>query len=184
MSDLKLVGLCGSLRKASTNLMLLKEAGRIFDAARFDIGDIDFPLFNEDVQNESGIPASVQALSDRIAAADAVILATPEYNKGTSGAMKNALDWISRTSSAPWRHKPVAVISASAGMQGGARGHSMLRTLLLPFHPRLVAMPEVMVGQAAKQFDENGTLTNEMGLKLLTELMDELRTEAVRMRRS
>lgn len=184
MPDLKLVGLCGSLRKASTNLMLLKEAGRIFDPASFVIGDIDFPVFNEDIQNGSGIPAKVQAVADQIAAADAVILCTPEYNKGTSGAMKNALDWISRTEGNCWKDKPVAVMSASAGVQGGARGHSMLRTLVLPFSPRLVPGPEVMVGQSSKQFDEGGTLINEMGVKLVTELMENLKREALRMRQS
>ncbi len=182
MSELKLVGLCGSLRKASTNRMLLNEAARIFDPARFEEADIDFPLYNEDIEKGPGIPASVQAVSDMIASADAVILATPEYNKGTSGAMKNALDWISRTEGNPWRDKPVAVISASSGAQGGARGHSMLRTLLLPFRPRLVPGPEVMVGQSSKQFDEDGKMTNEMGVKLVTELMDELHKEVLRMR--
>ncbi|WP_146590462.1 NADPH-dependent FMN reductase [Puniceibacterium confluentis] len=182
MSELNLVGLCGSLRKASTNRMLLNEAARLFDAAAFTEADLNLPLFSQDIENGPGIPPEVQALSDLIGSADAVILATPEYNKGTSGVMKNALDWISRTKNAPWRDKPIAVISASSGMQGGARAHSMLRTLMLPFRPRLVPGPEVMLGQSGQQFDGEGRLTSEMGLKLLTELMDELRREALRMR--
>ncbi len=179
MSDLKLVGLCGSLRRESTNLMLLKEAGRVFGASDFVIGDIDFPLYNEDVENGDGIPEKVQTLSEQIAAADAVILSTPEYNKGTSGAMKNALDWISRTKPNPWKDKPVAVMSASPGAQGAARAHSMLRTMLLPFFPRLIPGPEVMVGQVKSQFDDNGVLVNERGAELLAGLMDEVRHAAL-----
>lgn len=180
MSDLKLVGLCGSLRKGSTNRMLMREAARIFAPASFVEGDIDLPLYNGDIEEASGVPTAVQALSDLIGSADAVIVLTPEYNKGISGALKNALDWVSRTKNAPWKGKPVAVLSAAGGMQGGARAHSMARTLLLPFNPRLIAGPEVMVGQSAQQFDENGTLTNEVGVKLVTELMDNLRAEALR----
>ena len=178
MSDLKLVGLCGSLRKESTNRLLMQEAARRFAPASFIEGNLRLPLFDQDIQNDQGIPDAVQELSDQISAADAVVLATPEYNKGVSGAMKNALDWISRTKNAPWKDKPIAVISASSGMQGGARAHSMLRTLMLPFNPRLVPGPEVMLGQAASQFDENGHLTSETGIKLLSELMDKLRAEA------
>ena len=106
MSDLKLVGLCGSLRRESTNLMLLKEAGRVFGASDFVIGDIDFPLYNEDVENGDGIPEKVQTLSEQIAAADAVILSTPEYNKGLSGVLNTPLDWSSRPEGNPWRDKP------------------------------------------------------------------------------
>ncbi|MGY9049718.1 hypothetical protein P775_01850 [Puniceibacterium antarcticum] len=182
MSDMKLVGLCGSLRKASTNRMLMNEAARIFGPASFAEGDLNLPIFNEDIQNGPGIPAEVQALSALIGGADAVILATPEYNKGTSGAMKNALDWISRTKNAPWKDKPVAVVSASSGAQGGARAHSMLRTMMLPFSPILIPGPEVMLGQSGQQFDEEGRLTSEMGVKLLGELMGKLRAEALRMR--
>ncbi|MFZ5963136.1 NADPH-dependent FMN reductase [Thalassococcus sp. BH17M4-6] len=181
MAEFKLVGLCGSLRKASTNLMLLHEVARIFDPESFVVGDIDFPLYNEDIENGPGIPDKVQRLADQIADADAVILSTPEYNKGTSGVMKNALDWISRTEGNCWKDKPVAVVSASPGAQGAARAHSMLRTLLLPFRPRLVAAPEVMAGQIKSQLDENGTLTNDMAIKLVTELTDELRREVRRM---
>ena len=87
MSDLKLVGLCGSLRRESTNLMLLKEAGRVFGASDFVIGDIDFPLYNEDVENGDGIPEKVQTLSEQIAAADAVILYARNFVPSWAGAI-------------------------------------------------------------------------------------------------
>ncbi|SNR38488.1 NADPH-dependent FMN reductase [Puniceibacterium sediminis] len=182
MPDLKLVGLCGSMRKASTNRMLLNEAARLFGPASYTEGDLNLPLYNGDIENGPGIPAEVQALSDLIGGADAVILTTPEYNKGVSGVLKNALDWISRTKNAPWKDKPIAVISAAAGTQGGARANSMLRTLMLPFNPLLIPGPEVMLGQSAQQFDAQGRLTSEMGVKLLTELTGKLRAEALRMR--
>ena len=92
MTDLTLVGICGSLRTKSTNRLLMHEAARRFAPATFIDGDIRFPLFDQDIQDNDGIPAEVQLLSDQIKAADAVIVITPEYNKGISGALKNALD--------------------------------------------------------------------------------------------
>ncbi|MFZ7090853.1 NADPH-dependent FMN reductase [Primorskyibacter sp. 2E233] len=182
MSELKLVGISGSLRKASTNRLLLQEAARRFGEASFVEGNIRFPLFDQDLQEENGIPPEVQALADQIAEADAVIVASPEYNKGITGALKNALDWISRTEGNPWRDKPVAIVSAAAGRAGGERSQNMARLVLSPFRPRLLTGPEVTVAQTAQQWDDQGRLTNELGIKLLDELMGELRREALRMR--
>ncbi|MEP5088135.1 MAG: NADPH-dependent FMN reductase, partial [Paracoccaceae bacterium] len=92
-----LLGLSGSLRKQSTNRLLLREAARLFGDAEYIEGDLDFPLYNGDNEAAEGVPASVQILADQIAAADAVVISTPEYNKGLSGVLKNALDWVSRT---------------------------------------------------------------------------------------
>jgi chromate reductase len=92
MSTTKLLGLSGSLRRGSYNTMLLHEAAHVFGDADLSIADIDLPLFNEDNEAANGIPASVQMLADQVAAADAVLISTSEYNKGISGALKNALD--------------------------------------------------------------------------------------------
>ncbi|WGW04398.1 NADPH-dependent FMN reductase [Tropicibacter oceani] len=182
MSGMTLLGISGSLRKASTNRLLLQEAARRFGEAKFIEADIRFPLFDEDLQDAEGIPEPVQRLADQIAKADAVIVASPEYNKGISGALKNALDWVSRTEGNPWRDKPVAVVSAAAGRAGGERSQNMARLALTPFRPRLLTGPEVMIAQTSQQWDDQGRLTNEFGIKLLDELMAELRAEAVRMR--
>lgn len=184
MSNLTLLGISGSLRSKSTNTLLMHEAARRFDPAQFIEGDIRFPLFDEDLQNDHGIPAAVQTLSDQIAAADAVIVVTPEYNKGISGALKNALDWISRTEGNPWMDKPVAVLSAAAGRAGGERAQNMARLCLTPFQPHLITGPEVMIAQTAQQWDEDGHLTNEFGIKLLDTLMAKLRREAGRAKTS
>lgn len=179
MADLKLVGLCGSLRKASTNRLLMLEAARRFGDAEFVEGDLRLPLYDGDLEAASGIPAEVQALADQIAAADAVIVATPEYNKGISGVLKNALDWVSRTKGAPWANKPVALMSAAAGRAGGERTQNMARLCLTPFRPLLITGPEVMVAATAQQWDDQGRLINELNAKALDELMQVLRRHAL-----
>ena len=91
----RLVGLCGALRAGSTNLKLLHEAARVSGADDVVFGDTDLPLYNGDVE-EAGMPEKVVRLVEQIRAADAVVISSPEYNRGISGVMKNALDWISR----------------------------------------------------------------------------------------
>ena len=177
MTDLTLTGLCGSLRAASTNRLLLAEAVRRFGTATYHQTNLRLPLYDGDLEKD-GIPPEVQALADQIAAADAVIVVTPEYNKGVSGVLKNALDWVSRVQGNPWRDKPVAILAAAAGRAGGERAQEMLRWCLNPFRPRMLPGPEVMIGQTGSQWDENGNLTNERGIALLDQLMADLRREA------
>ena len=172
-----LFGLSGSLRRAASNTTLLAEAARLYGASDFVIGDITLPLYNGDDEDAIGIPAAVQFLSDQIAAADGVIISTPEYNKGPSGALKNALDWISRTKGNPWRDKPVAIMSAAAGRAGGERAQIVLRGYLVPFQPRLITGPEVHVAASMDAFDDNGHLTGALYIKTLQALMDRLQGE-------
>ncbi len=179
MSDLNLLGLCGSLRSASTNRLLLKEAARRFGDAQFVEGDLRLPLYDGDLESNDGIPSKVQLLADQIAAADAIVVSTPEYNKGISGVLKNAFDWVSRTEGTPWKGTPVAIVSAAAGRAGGERAQNMARLCLTPFRPLLVPGPEVMVAATAKQWDEDGLLTNEINAKALDELMSILRKYAL-----
>ena len=171
----KLLGISGSLRKASTNTLLVQNAARIFEADEFTLGDIDFPLYNGDVEAAEGVPAKVQTLSDQIAAADAVIIATPEYNKAISGSLKNALDWVSRTKGGPWNGKPVAIMSAAAGRAGGERAQFSLRLAMMAFRPDILQGPEVLLANSSNEFDENGQLTGETYVKQLTELMAALK---------
>ncbi|SIS54164.1 chromate reductase [Roseivivax lentus] len=178
MSDLKLLTISGSLRKASTNRKLAAEAAHRFGPAEKTVADIAFPVYDGDIEEGQGIPAEVQRLSDQIAAADAVVISTPEYNKGISGALKNALDWVSRTEGNPWRDKPVALMSAAAGRAGGERSQNMARLCLNPFRPHLLPGPEVFIGNTSKHWDDNDRLTDEFAIKLLTELMEGLRAAA------
>lgn len=170
-----LLGISGSLRAASTNTMLMRHAARRFGADNFVEGNIRLPLYDGDSEAASGIPAEVQTLADQIAQADAIIIATPEYNKSISGSLKNALDWVSRAEGSPWADKPVAIMSAAAGRAGGERTQFALRLCLAPFRPRLLQGPEVLVAASASQFDDNGTLTNAINDKALGQLMDALR---------
>lgn len=102
MSDPILLSLSGSLRQSATNRKLLREAARLFDPGTHIEADLNLPLYDGDLEDGEGIPAAVQTLADQIAQAHAVIISTPEYNKGPSGVLKNALDWVSRTEGRPW----------------------------------------------------------------------------------
>lgn len=178
MGSLSLLGISGSLREDATNRKLVREAARLFDPEHYVEADLNFPLYDGDDEAADGVPAAVQALADQIAAADAVVISTPEYNKGPSGALKNALDWVSRTDGNPWSGKPVAVMSAAAGRAGGERAQMVLRGFMVPFRPLILQGPEVHLAASGQQFDENGHLTSEIYVKTLQELMNELRVLA------
>jgi chromate reductase len=178
--NLTLLGLSGSLRSEATNTRLMREAARLFGPARFVEADLRLPLYDGDHEDTHGVPAEVQVLADQIAAADAVIVSTPEYNKGPSGVIKNALDWVSRTKGGPWKAKPVAVMSAAAGRAGGERAQMILRGFLNPFQPHVIPGPEMHLADSSNQFDADGRLTGELYVKTLTALMENLRAAAAR----
>lgn len=175
MSAPKLLGISGSLRAEATNTKLLHEAARLFGECEFSLLDIRFPLYDGDDEAANGVPATVQSASDQIGAADAVIISTPEYNKGPSGVLKNGLDWISRAEGSPWNGKPVAVMSAAAGRAGGERAQMILRGFMVPFRPRILQGPEIHLANSSNQFDDEGHLTGEVYVKELTQLMASLR---------
>ncbi|MFM1862403.1 MAG: hypothetical protein RLZ26_925 [Pseudomonadota bacterium] len=169
-----ILGLCGSLRAASRNRALMAEAHRAFGPCAWSEGDLRLPLYDGDIEAQ-GIPEAVARLADAIAAADAVIVVTPEYNKALSGVLKNALDWVSRIKTPVWRDKPVAIMSATAGRSGGERAQSSLRDCLVPFRPHIVPGPEVLVADAANAFDAEGRLVQPRAEAALGELMTLLR---------
>jgi chromate reductase len=175
MTKPKLLGISGSLRTNATNTLLLREAARLFGAAEYTQADIRFPLFDADEQAAEGVPEAVVKVARQIEAADAVIISTPEYNKGPSGVIKNALDWISRVDFKPWNDKPVAVMSAAAGRAGGERAQMVLRGFMVPFRPRILQGPEIHLAGSGDQFDEAGRLKGEIYVRELTGLMQALR---------
>jgi chromate reductase, NAD(P)H dehydrogenase (quinone) len=175
LPDPTLLGICGALRAASTNRLLLTQAMHAFGPAQATVADLYLPLYDGDLEDTHGIPASVQTLADQIAAAHVIIIATPEYNKALPGVLKNALDWISRTKGAPFRDKPVAIISAAAGRAGGERAQFSLRLCLVPFRARVLPGPEVMVADAGNAFDTDGRLKDTKTQQILTNLMQDLR---------
>jgi chromate reductase len=171
---MKLLGISGALRAESFNTKLLAEAARIFAPDDYRLADLNLPLFNEDIVEN---PETVLKLHADIMAADAVIIATPEYNKNLTGVLKNALDWVSMVRPGAWVGKPVAIMSASTGVTGGVRAQYSLRHCMTPFNPRILQAPEVMIGNAAEAFDSNGQLSNARTIKLLTKQMQALRAE-------
>lgn len=175
MPDPILLGICGALRAASTNRLLLTQAMPAFGPAQATLADLRLPLYDGDLEDAHGIPASVLTLADQIAAAHAIIIATPEYNKALPGVLKNALDWISRTKGSPLRDKPVAIISAAAGRAGGERSQFSLRLCLVPFRATVLPGPEVMVADSGNAFDADGRLKDARTQQILTALMQDLR---------
>lgn len=174
---MKIVGLCGSLRAGSLNARLMRMAGQEFGAA-FIAGDLRLPLYDGDVE-AAGLPDSVALLAELVADADGLIIASPEYNKGPSGVLKNALDWLSRVKPNPLFGKPAAIMSATAGRAGGERGQAMLRMMLAPHRMRVLTHPEVLVGQAAQHFDGDSLITQSY-LDSVTTQMAGLRAEIAR----
>jgi len=170
----KLLGISGSLRTGSYNSMLVREAARVFAPDEFTFADLRLPLYDGDLEDR-GMPGSVLTLCDQISAADAIVISTPEYNKNPSGVLKNALDWVSRPRPAPMVGKPVAVVSAAAGLAGGQRATAALYLMLIPFKIRLVAEIEVAIGNAAERFDGDGRLTDERLAGALETQMQALR---------
>jgi chromate reductase len=169
---IRVLGICGSLRAGSYNKSALRTAvelkppGMTIEIA--DIGSI--PLYNEDVRAQ-GFPPPVETLRRQIAAADALLFVTPEYNYSMSGVLKNAIDWASRPPDQPFAGKPVAIMGAAAGMAGSARAQYDLRRscVFLDMHP--LNKPEVLIGQAQTKFDADGRLTDEAGRGFIRDLL-------------
>lgn len=159
---MKVLGISGSLRSKSFNSALLRVAASVApDGIDVDIADIhDIPLYDEDVY-ATGFPASVDHLRERIRAADALLIATPEYNYSIPGVLKNAIDWASRPPEQPFDGKPVALIGASAGAAGTARAQYHLRQVFVFLNGHIINRPELMIPAAHNVFDEDGNLPDD-----------------------
>jgi len=175
MPDPKLLTISGSLRKGAYNRMLLNEAVRAFGSADVTEADLHLPLYDGDLEEAEGVPDAVHTLADQIKAADAVIIASPEYNKGITGALKNALDWVSRVNGMPFKGKPTVVMSANAGRTGGETGQFMLLSCLVPLQAEVLTGPMLCVAAAQNEFGEDGQLTNDLYVKALQTRMRALR---------
>jgi chromate reductase len=153
----------GSLRDGSYNRALLRAAQEEApDGMTIEIFDLTgVPLYNADLEAE-GDPEQVAALKDGIRDADAVLIATPEYNHGVPAVSKNAVDWASRPPrNSPLDEKPVGIIGASPGMGGSARGQSQLRQAFEFTNSYCMPQPEILVARAHEKFDDDGRLTDE-----------------------
>lgn len=174
MKEIKLVGFTGSLRKGSYNMATLVAIKELLPKdVILEILDVsEIPFFSEDI--ESNPPESVKHIKEKIASADGVIIATPEYNYSIPPVLKNTLDWISRGEVTPLEGKPTIILSASIGMLGGARVQYHLRQVLVALDAATLNYPEVFIGKAHEKFDESGKLTDEKTKEVIKELVDTL----------
>jgi len=175
MANTKILGIAGSLRKASFNRMALNAAqGLVPVGATLEILDLpDLPGFNQD--NEKSPPAAVTDMKAKIRAADAILLVTPEYNYSIPGVLKNAIDWASRPyGDSAWKGKPAAVMGASVGALGTARAQYDLRKCFVFLDMPVVNQPEVMISAAGSKFDEAGNLTDATAKELIGKLLASL----------
>jgi chromate reductase len=160
----RILVICGSLRKASYNAALaralpeLAPSGMTFvDAPAYET----MPMYNEDIQQASGFPPAAEEFAAAIRGADGVIIVSPEYNWTIPGALKNALDWVSRMKDQPFVNKPVAIQSCSQGPMGGSRMQYHLRQSLVYLKAFTFGVPEVIVSVAQNKFDKDLKLTDE-----------------------
>jgi chromate reductase len=182
VEEMRILGFAGSLRRASYNRGLIR--GAAADAPTgivvevFDLGDI--PLYNQDVE-DAGEPASVVAFKAAMARSDALLVATPEYNHGVPGVLKNAIDWASRPRvTSPLGDKPVAVMGASPGRGSTARAQAQLRDAFVFTGACVMPQPELLVGGAGEHFDDDGNVMDPALRASLVELVEALRAWTVR----
>ncbi len=160
---LRVAGIVGSLRLASYNGWLLRAAAELAppDLTIVPVGLSEIPMFNQDVE-ALGEPAEVAKLRAVLREADALLIASPEYNYGIPGVLKNAIDWISRPpGNAPLHKKPVAIMGAGPGGSGTMRMQPQLRLTLQAIGAYAMPKPEVAVASCRDKFDAEGRLTDE-----------------------
>ena len=176
MADrIKVLGFAGSLRQGSYNRATLRAAVELAPASMtietFDLAPIQ--PYNEDVK-QRGFPPPEHEFRERIRAADALLIVTPEYNRSMSGVLKNAIDWASRPPDQPFDGKPTAILGASPGMIATAVAQYDLRRCLSVLNALVLNRPSIMIGQASEKFDREGRLTDETTRNLISQLLDAL----------
>jgi chromate reductase len=180
---MNILGICGSLRRNSYNLGALKAARQLCpQGAKLEIITLEgLPLFNQD--EEKAMNPRVAEFKAKIRAADAILIATPEYNYALPGVLKNAIDVASRPyGDNAWNGKPVAIMSAALGVAGGIRAQYQLRQSFVFLNMDAVVQPEVAIGNGPQRFDENGNLTDETSKKMIGQLLQNLMLKAKALR--
>ena len=178
---MKIVAISGSLRKDSFNTALVRafQAAAPADMTITAAAIGSLPLYNSDL--EASFPAPAQALKDAIAAADGVIIATPEYNRSLPGVLKNAIDWASRPyGKNSFARKPLLVAGVSVGKVGTAVAQSHLKQILAYLDADVLGQPELYLGPSGETFDEAGNLTNASTKELLASALAALAARAKR----
>lgn len=172
---LKILGIPGSLRRASYNRAALAAAqGLVPQGTSLEVFDLEgLPLFNQDTEGQP--TPKVAEFKKKIREADAILFATPEYNYSIPGVLKNAIDCASRPyGDSAWAGKPAAIMGASISTLGTARAQYHLRQCFVFLNMYPVNQPEVMIANAAKAFDAQGKLIDETSRKLIAQLLENL----------
>ena len=171
----KILAFAGSLRKGSYNKSLLRAALELSpEHARIEAFDLDgIPPFSEDSEKQP--PAKIKDFKMKIRQADAILIATPEYNYSMPGVLKNAIDWASRPyGDNAFDGKPLAIMGASVGMTGTARAQYHLRQSCVFLNMYPLNQPEVMVPFAHEKIDQSGRFTDEKTKQKIKELLEAL----------
>ncbi len=172
------VAIIGSLRRGSYNRMAFNAMSDLLPP-RVTLAEApiaDLPPYNDDVREEQGYPEAAAQLRAQIAAADAVVFISPEYNYSIPGVLKNAIDWASRPPDQPFKNKPVAVLGASTGVIGTARMQYHLRQSMVFVEALPLNKPEVMITFAAQKFDGSGRLSDEPTREIMRQQLEALAT--------
>jgi len=182
-SAIKLLGISGSLRPQSYNSAALTVVGSVLpEGMEFEVASFDeLPFYNADVE-ERGFPAAVESFRKKVAAADALIFAVPEYNFSVPGVLKNALEWLSRPPDPPTNGKPCAVFGASVSPLGTARGQFHFRHICVSLNMIPVNVPHVDITNAKTKFDAEGLLIDQASVDLIRQLVDDLWRLTMRLR--
>jgi chromate reductase len=180
---INLLGISGSLRARSYNSGALSVIGSVLpDDMEFEVASLsDLPFYNADVE-QCGFPAQVESFRNKVAAADALIFAVPEYNFSVPGVLKNALEWLSRPPNSPTNGKPCAMFGASVSPLGTARGQFHFRHICVSLNMIPINAPHVDITNAKTKFDEQGRLTDQASIDLLRQLVGELKGLTTRLR--
>jgi chromate reductase len=167
-----ILGISGSLRQGSLNTAALRACASLLpEGVTLSLADLSkVPLYNEDIRTQ-GLPSSVQQLREQIKAADAILIATPEYNYSFPGVLKNAIDWASRPPDQPFDGKPIALMGATPGGLGTSRAQYHLRQVFIYLNGHVLNRPEVMISAAPTKFDNDGKLTDESTAENLRKLL-------------
>ncbi|PLS17505.1 NADPH-dependent FMN reductase [Bacillus sp. M6-12] len=178
MNNIRILGICGSLRKESINKNLLLHMSKMLpENYSFELADLSaLPLYNTDL--ESNLPQPVRILAEQVSRADAVLISSPEYNSSITGVLKNSLDWLSRPIvNTPLANKLVAIMGATPGLLGTIKGQLHLREILFALNADLIRRPEVLIPHAALKFNELGEVTDSKAIAVLNKLADALDEE-------
>ncbi|HEX2190441.1 MAG TPA: NAD(P)H-dependent oxidoreductase [Longimicrobiaceae bacterium] len=173
---LRVLAIAGSLRRGSYNRLLLEAAAELApDGIRVEVFDelASIPLFDEDLEAATGGgPAAVAALRERVALADGLLIATPEYNHSMPGVLKNVLDWLSRGDEPVLAGKPAAVVGVTGGQWGTRLAQAAVRQVLYSTGSPVLPAPAVFVRGAGERFDAAGRLTDGPTRAALERLLD------------